>query len=58
LDSKKWWQSKAIWGGIVAAVSALGDMLVRGHLTTENITGMAGGLLAIYGRAMASTEIK
>jgi hypothetical protein len=58
MDSKRWWQSKAIWGGVIAVVSAIGDAVMRGQLKPEDITGIAGGLLAIYGRAVAKTEIK
>jgi hypothetical protein len=57
MDSKHWWQSKAVWGGIVAVVGAVGDMFVKG-VTAENLTAMAGALVAIYGRLVATTAIK
>lgn len=57
MDSKKWYQSKAIWGGVLAAVAALADMFTNGGLTMQNGTAFLGGLLAIYGRVVASTAI-
>lgn len=65
-DVKNWWQSKAIWGGIVTVLAlaltafgygigaddqaALTDYLV-------SIGGAVGGLLAIYGRVKASKKV-
>ncbi len=56
-DSKAWWQSKAVWGGIVAAAGAIGDMFVNG-VRPENLTALAGAAMAIYGRLVATTAIK
>ena len=58
VDSKKWWQSKAIWGGIVTIVGAIGDMFQKGGPTMDNVVALAGGIMAIYGRAVATTAIK
>ncbi len=58
MDSKKWWQSKAIWGGIGAAVGAIGDMFVKGGPTPENLMALAGAVIAVYGRLVATTAIK
>jgi hypothetical protein len=58
VDSKKWWQSKAVWGGIVTIVSAIGDMVTKGQPTADNLMTLAGGILAVYGRVMATTAIK
>jgi hypothetical protein len=58
LDSKKWWQSKAVWGGVAAAFGALADMVARGEPTPENLMALAGALISIYGRIVANTTIK
>jgi len=58
MDSKRWWQSKAMWGGIVAAVAAVSDMFVNGGPTPTNVTALRGALFAIYGRYVAATQIK
>lgn len=58
MDSKKWWQSKAIWGAIIALVGAVGDMCTKGGPTPENLMALAGALIAIYGRVVATTTIK
>jgi hypothetical protein len=56
MESKRWWQSKAVWGGIVGAVGAIGDMVVKG-ITPESLMSLAGALIAIYGRIVASSAI-
>lgn len=65
-DSKPWWQSKAIWGGILAIGAAVaggfGYTVDAGTQaeTQETIVGIVsavGGLLAIYGRIKASKGI-
>ena len=64
---KKWYQSRAVWGGIVA--SAAGIAAAFGHeIAPEHqealvqamvgIAGSVGGLLAIYGRIKADRPIK
>jgi hypothetical protein len=58
VGSKKWWQSKAVWGGIVAVVGAIGDMFTKGGPTPENLMALAGALIAIYGRLVATTAIE
>jgi hypothetical protein len=58
LDSKRWWQSKAVWGGIIAALGAVGDMCMNGGPSPANVTAFAGALYAIYGRVVATTVIK
>lgn len=65
-DAKTWYQSKTVWGGLIAIFAAL--MQARGHnipiqeqvglvdaLTTS--AGAIGGLLAIYGRLTATQPI-
>jgi hypothetical protein len=63
---KGFFESKAVWGGIVAVLSGA---LAWGHYTlsaddakqaVELITGIVtdiGGLIAIYGRVVASKKI-
>ncbi|MFZ5645827.1 MAG: hypothetical protein ACOY46_19900 [Bacillota bacterium] len=66
-DNKKWWQSKTVWGGMVAvgaAVAGAFGLQIDGQTQneiTEYITvgaGAIGGLLAIYGRLKADKGIK
>lgn len=60
MSSKKWWQSKAIWGGITAAAATIANSLLSGHWppTPAELMALAGALVAIYGRSVATTEIK
>ena len=60
---KRWWQSRTIWGGLVASgagiVGSLGYTLDV-PLTTDLMTGIAGllgGVLAIVGRIRANSPI-
>lgn len=67
MDSKAWYTSKAIWGGIVAIVAALSSAIFGITLGAEDqealvnviatVAGAFGGLLAIYGRVKASAPI-
>lgn len=57
MDSKSWYTSKTIWGAIVAIVGAIGDITMNG-LNVANATAIAGALVAIYGRLVATTTIK
>lgn len=65
-DMKAWYQSKTIWGALVAILAsvlqAAGTPLEAGAerdlveaLTT--LAGAAGGLLAIYGRLSADRRV-
>lgn len=65
-DVKQWYNSKTVWGALIAIVasvlqmkgidlgaadqSSIADALV-------SIAGAAGGLLAVYGRVTASAAI-
>lgn len=64
---KSWFQSKTIWGGLIAVIVPLltlagfeitpEDQAAFGDAVTAIVTA-AGGILAIYGRVVASKEIK
>ena len=65
-DNKLWWQSKAVWGGIIALLSAIAGAF--GYAVSADdqsalsdialtIGGAVGGLLAIYGRTKASKRV-
>jgi hypothetical protein len=56
LDSKSWWQSKAIWGSVVSIVGAVGDMVQKGP-APDNAMVIVGALFAIYGRIVAKSTI-
>ena len=67
METKAWWQSKTIWGGLVAIGSALAGVAgiaISPELQDEIvalvmvIAGGVGGLLSIYGRIKADKEIK
>ena len=67
MDTKAWWQSKAIIGGAIAIGSAVAggfgiiidpDTQVQIQDYILVITTAASGLLAIYGRIKADRKIK
>ena len=67
MDEKKWYLSKAVWGGLVAvgaAVAGAFGLQIDGITQDEiaeyavAIAGAAGGLFAIYGRLVAKKKIK
>ncbi len=62
-----WWQSKTVWGGLVAVAAALTkasgaeiSLADQSAITDAlvNLMGAVGGLLAIYGRLAARTSIR
>jgi hypothetical protein len=65
-ENKKWWESRAVWGGLIALGSAVAGafgIYVDGA-TQEEIAnyivvgaGAVGGLVAIYGRLKAEKKI-
>lgn len=65
-NTKPWWQSKAVWGSIVALAAGFAtlaglklDATLQDQLA-ELITGAAnvvGGLIAWYGRAKAEAAL-
>lgn len=66
METKKWWESKAVWGGIVAVLAG-GAGLFGVSLGAEDqaqvvdavlaIASAVGGLLAVYGRVKADTKV-
>ena len=64
--TKPWWQSKTVWGSIIALLAGLAtfaglklDATLQDQLA-ELITGaanVAGGLIAWYGRAKAQSAL-
>lgn len=67
IEEKAWWKSKTIWGAFVAVAAQLlaltGVTIDTGTQVsiTEAIiqaVGAGGALIAIYGRLMASAELK
>ena len=67
MDTKSWYASKAVWGGLIAVGAAVagGFGVVVDADTQSQIAdlivigvGAVGGLLAIYGRIKAGKSIK
>jgi len=62
MESKKWWESKTIWSGVVAvlivAYNATREQLVPSAPEIPEWVFMALAGVGIYGRAKATTTIK
>lgn len=65
-DMKTWYQSKTVWGALIAVAAALlhaGGFELAADSQAEladiavTLAGAAGGLLAIYGRVVATHAI-
>ena len=67
--SKSWYASKTVWGGLIAILPSLGIVGFNIDIDTGDFSGniytlwpqlvsIGGGLLAIYGRAVAAVKIK
>lgn len=65
-DMKPWWQSKTLWGAIVAIASSVFGLagLEFGEADAEVLTGLLtslgvalGGIIAIVGRLKAKSRI-
>ena len=66
-QSKPWYTSTGVWGGIIAAASPLIGIIFHVSLSDANVTALSdslaafgsgiGGLIAIYGRMKATTSI-
>lgn len=66
IEEKPWYESKTIWGSLVAVAAALSaalgmsiDQATQNELSSVlvQLTGAAGSLLAIYGRLSATDVI-
>lgn len=63
-EGKPWWQSRAVWGGLVAAFAGVGAVFGLEVNEAEALeVAMAasaafGGLLAVYGRVKATRPIR
>lgn len=66
-ENKAWWQSKAVYGGLVAVAAGVAG--VMGYAIDQDaqngivellvgIAGGIGGLWAMYGRVKATKKIK
>jgi outer membrane lipoprotein SlyB len=65
-NAKPWWQSKTMWGGIIAGAAGLGGLFglsldagTQAELTdiAAAVAASVGGLLAIYGRIKADRKV-
>ncbi len=63
---KQWYQSKAVWGGVIAIIASLVQLMgyhisqdLQGDLADQAVTlaGAIGGLVAIWGRIAATHGI-
>jgi len=66
MDSKPWYTSTTVWGGIIAAASPLIGVIFHVNLASESaaiadalaaLGAGIGGLIAVYGRTKATTTI-
>lgn len=61
---KKWFKSKAIWGGVIAILIGLEKLIEQNlgiNLVSDQIIGWIttlAGALGVYGRKKATTEIE
>lgn len=66
-DSKNWYESKTVWGGLIAVAAPLLDLAglpidvgLQAELADRLVIfiGAVGGLLAIWGRLTARSAIR
>ncbi|MGV8935999.1 MAG: hypothetical protein ACOH2J_02690 [Allorhizobium sp.] len=66
IDSKAWYQSKTVWGALIAVAASVLRLAgvelgldMQGQLADAAVTlaGTIGGLLALYGRVAAKAAI-
>jgi dihydrodipicolinate synthase/N-acetylneuraminate lyase len=64
---KKWYKSKAVWGGLIAVLAAIASAFGYAISPEEQdtiieaviaVVGGVGGVLAVYGRVKADSTIK
>jgi hypothetical protein len=65
-ENKKWYESKAVWGGLIAVGAAIVggfgidvDAATQGEIVDYIVVGVGaiGGLVAIIGRLQANKKI-
>lgn len=65
--TKPWWQSKTVWGGVVALAAGVAGVFgvaipeaAQGEIAVSltALAGAIGGLLSIYGRLKAERKLK
>ena len=55
---KKWYQSKIVWAGAIAILSAVADVVMsNGSASWRQLAVAAFGALVIYLRTVTSTKI-
>lgn len=66
INEKKWWQSKAVWGGLVAVGAGIAGVFgfdvdtQSQEAITQNALALAGGIggmIAVYGRIKADSKV-
>jgi len=63
MGTKPFWQSKALWGGVIASVASIGGLVVdplmvqHSMVLVSNVVAGIGGLLAVWGRISAKTKL-
>jgi len=56
VESKKWYQSKLVWSGVVAVIASIG-MMATGEATIAEALLGAEGLLAVLLRLITTKPI-
>jgi hypothetical protein len=59
-DTIPWWQSRTIWGGVAAVVAPMIGLTDISAVTDTamDVVGAIGGVVAIYGRAVATRSVR
>ncbi len=66
-DTKPWWQSRGIWGGLIALVATAVSVLLHKTIPADSQSALVdgiialaqavGGILAVWGRATAIEKV-
>lgn len=59
-DTKPWYESKAVWGSLLAVVSSLAGVTLPLDTATDLLTNagsLVGGAIALWGRVQATDRI-